>query len=133
MIEGIETNQVICPKNSSNDGAKRRRDLEKEPFTEQELKLRKKTGEEARKLVEEKSVSGLGATSLTVAVEEDFILYMQLGDGDILKGSSAGEVTKPLSEDPRLLANETTSLVCRKLKRIFAFSVQKISADDLRQ
>lgn len=51
-----------------------------------------------------------GATLLAVLVTERFILYLQLGDGDILAVSVAGEVDEPMPEDPRHVANETTSL-----------------------
>jgi serine/threonine protein phosphatase PrpC len=106
-------------------------DLKKEPFTEKEFEnLEKKSDARARKLIEENPLLAYGATSLTVAVEEDFILYLQLGDGDILNVSAAGEVAKPLAEDPRLLANETTSLCLPKAEKDFRFFVRKISADD---
>jgi serine/threonine protein phosphatase PrpC len=104
-------------------------DLKKEPFTEQEFEtLEKKSDAKARKLIEENPLLAYGATSLTVAVEEDFILYLQLGDGDILNVSAAGEVAKPLAEDSRLLANETTSLCLPEAEKDFRFSVRKISA-----
>ncbi|HEX8249213.1 MAG TPA: PP2C family serine/threonine-protein phosphatase, partial [Pyrinomonadaceae bacterium] len=106
-------------------------DLKKEPFTEKEFEnLEKKSDAKARELVEENPLLAYGATSLTVAVEEDFILYLQLGDGDILNISAAGEVIKPLTEDPRLLANETTSLCLPKAERDFRFLVGKISRDE---
>ena len=106
-------------------------DLKKEPFTEEEFEnLEKKSGAEAKKFVDENPFLAYGATSLTVAIEEDFILYLQLGDGDILNVSAAGEVTKPLAEDPRLLANETTSLCLPKAEKDFRFFVQKISDED---
>lgn len=105
-------------------------DLKKEPFTEKEFEnLEKKTGAEARKLVEDNPFLAYGATSLTVVVEKEFILYLQLGDGDILNVSAAGEVTKPMAEDPRLLANETTSLCLPKAEKDFRFLVRKISAE----
>ena len=103
-------------------------DLKKEPFTEQEFEnLEKKSDARARKLVEDNPLLAYGATSLTVAMEEDFILYLQLGDGDMLNISATGEVIKPLPEDPRLLANETTSLCLPKAENDFRFLVQKIS------
>ncbi|HEX9962650.1 MAG TPA: PP2C family serine/threonine-protein phosphatase [Pyrinomonadaceae bacterium] len=106
-------------------------DLKREPFTENEFEnLEKKSDAKARKLVEENPLLAYGATSLTVALEEDFILYLQLGDGDILNVSAAGEVTKPLTEDPRLLANETTSLCLPKAEKDFRFLVRKISVDE---
>jgi len=103
-------------------------DLKKEPFNEKEFEnLEKKSDAKARKLVEDNPLLAYGATSLTVAMEQDFVLYLQLGDGDILNVSEAGEVTKPLPEDPRLLANETTSLCLPKAENDFRFLVQKIS------
>jgi len=105
--------------------------LKNNPFTEDEFKkLEEKSGAGARKLVEENPLLAYGTTSLTVAMEEDFVLYMQLGDGDILNVSGAGEVTKPLPEDARLLANETTSLCLPKAENDFRFFVQKISASE---
>jgi hypothetical protein len=62
-------------------------------------------------------------------MEEDFILYLQLGDGDMLTVSETSEVTKPLPEDGRLLANETTSLCLPKAENDFRFLVQKISPE----
>jgi serine/threonine protein phosphatase PrpC len=106
-------------------------DLKKEPFTEKEFEnLEKKSDAKARKLVEDNPLLAYGATSLTVAVEDNFILYLQLGDGDILNVSATGEVTKPLPEDARLLANETTSLCLPKAEKDFRFFVQEISAED---
>jgi serine/threonine protein phosphatase PrpC len=105
-------------------------DLKKEPFTEKEFEnLEKKADAKTRKLVEDNPLLAYGTTSLTVAMEEDFVVYWQLGDGDILNISETGEVTKPLSEDPRLLANETTSMCLPKAENDFRFFVQKISAE----
>ena len=86
-------------------------DLKSKPLTSTELStLEKKDGAGARELVEENPFLAYGATSLTVAVEETFILYLQLGDGEILNVSESGEVERPLARDDRLFANETTSL-----------------------
>jgi serine/threonine protein phosphatase PrpC len=51
-----------------------------------------------------------GATLLAVLVTEQFTLYLQLGDGDILCVSAQDQVSSPFERDPRLIANETTSL-----------------------
>jgi hypothetical protein len=69
-----------------------------------------------------------GATLLTVLVTESFILYLQLGDGDILTVSEAGEVSRPpLPADARLFANETTSLCSRDAWREFRSHFQVLS------
>ncbi len=102
--------------------------LKNNPFTEDEFKtLEEKSGAKSRKLIEENPLLAYGTTSLTVAVEEDFVVYLQLGDGDILNVAANGEVTKPLPEDARLLANETTSMCLPKAEKDFRFFAQKIS------
>jgi hypothetical protein len=103
--------------------------LKNNPFTEEEfVKLEEKSGAGARRLIEENPLLAYGTTSLTAALEEDFVIYLQLGDGDILNVSAAGAVTKPLPADARLLANETTSMCLPKAENDFRFFVQKISA-----
>ncbi len=54
--------------------------------------------------------SAYGATLLVAVVTERFVLYMQLGDGDIVVVDGNGVVKRPLESDSRLIANETTSL-----------------------
>jgi serine/threonine protein phosphatase PrpC len=104
--------------------------LKNNSFTDEEFKkLEEKSGAGARKLIEENPLLAYGTTSLTVAMEEDFVLYLQLGDGDILNVSETGEVTKPLPEDARLLANETTSMCLKDAEKDFRFFVQKISSE----
>ncbi len=104
--------------------------LKNNPFKEEEfVKLVEKSGASARKLVEENPLLAYGTTALIAAMETEFIIYMQLGDGDMLNVSAAGEVTKPLPEDARLLANETTSMCLPDAETDFRFFVQKISAE----
>jgi serine/threonine protein phosphatase PrpC len=105
--------------------------LKNNPFTEDEFKtLEEKSGAKSRKLIEENPLLAYGTTSLTVAIEEGFVIYLQLGDGDMLNISVNGEVTKPLPEDARLLANETTSMCLPKAENDFRFFVQKISREE---
>lgn len=51
-----------------------------------------------------------GSTLLAVLGTLSHVLYLQLGDGDILVVSEDGTVTRPWLRDPRLLGVETTSL-----------------------
>ena len=106
-------------------------DLKNKPLTPEEIeKMVKKDGEQALKLIEENPFLPYGATSLTVAIEEDFILYLQLGDGEIVNVSSLGEVSKPLKEDARLFANETTSLCLPRAAEDCRFLVQRVSDEN---
>ncbi len=57
------------------------------------------------------SLSPYGATLIAGLLTENFHLYLQLGDGDILTVAADGTVSRPaLPADARLLGNETTSL-----------------------
>jgi Protein phosphatase 2C len=86
--------------------------LAEAPFTEAEwARLSAKDGDAARAEVEANTTLAYGATFLLCVVTPEFILYAQLGDGDILLVSQDGSVTRPnWQADPRLFANETTSL-----------------------
>jgi serine/threonine protein phosphatase PrpC len=85
--------------------------IKQNPFTESELQqLEAKEGEAVRKKVQENPVLAYGATLLVAVAASNFILYLQLGDGDILAVDPSGGVSRPLPADERLFANETTSL-----------------------
>ncbi len=87
------------------------RHIRDNPFTSEELiGLGEKEGSSARIKVEDNNYLAYGATLLAVFVTETFLAILQLGDGDILVVSDAGEVGRPLPKDERLIANETTSL-----------------------
>jgi serine/threonine protein phosphatase PrpC len=72
-------------------------------YTEQE---RKEIGARKRSDI----WTAYGSTVLGVYASDDIVIYLQLGDGDILIVSSDGEVTRPWPKDNRLLGVETTSL-----------------------
>lgn len=82
-------------------------DLADKPLTEAELE---KLDAAERQVIEQARLLIYGATVLGVLATPHFILYLQLGDGDILVVSDAGEVTRPLPPDDRQFANETLSL-----------------------
>ncbi len=54
-----------------------------------------------------------GATLLAVAITDEYLIYLQLGDGDILSVYDSGDVERLIPNDERLFGNETTSL-CSK-------------------
>ena len=86
-------------------------DLDQNPFTEAELAtLEKLDGAEGRAVVESSPELAYGATLLAAAATDKVLLYLQLGDGEILSVNAQGTATRPLPPDDRLIANQTTSL-----------------------
>ncbi|HOS79546.1 MAG: protein phosphatase 2C domain-containing protein [Chloroflexi bacterium] len=103
-------------------------DRREHPFTEAELQaVTQKHGPKAAKDLEENPRLAYGATLLVVLVAESFILYLQLGDGDILTVSERGEVTRPLPDDTRLFADQTTSLCIPEAWRDFRIRFQGLT------
>ena len=85
-------------------------DLEHEPFTSDEQQtLVTKQGEAAADTVRANPRLAYGATLLAFVATPRFLLFAQLGDGDILLAEN-GKVIRAIPKDPRLIANETTSL-----------------------
>lgn len=74
-------------------------DLDKNPLTDSEMEL-----------VKGNSAVAYGSTLLAVLATDSFILFLQLGDGDMLIVSEENNVSRAIPKDPRLIANETTSL-----------------------
>lgn len=104
------------------------RDRAEQPFTEEELALlAQRQGSKAVKEVEANPHLAYGATLLVALVTSSFVLYLQLGDGDILAVSEDGEVTRPMPVDTRLFANQTTSLCIPKAWRDFRMRFQALS------
>jgi serine/threonine protein phosphatase PrpC len=91
--------------------------LKRDPLTPDELFL----------LDDVESPVAYGATLIVAAVTERFMLYLQLGDGEILTVSEGGQVVRPLIKDERLFANETTSLCAPEAWRDFRVSFQPLT------
>ncbi len=86
-------------------------DLENNPFTQEELTtLEKEEGAEGPAAIANSPELAYGATLLAAAATDRVLLYLQLGDGEILSVSAQGTTTRPLPPDDRLIANQTTSL-----------------------
>lgn len=81
------------------------------PFTATEwAELEAKEGGSDLQLIRRQPTLAYGSTLLAVLVTETLILYLQLGDGDILCVDAHGLTSRPLPKDARLIANQTTSL-----------------------
>jgi serine/threonine protein phosphatase PrpC len=68
-----------------------------------------------------------GATLVAALVCPSYIVYLQLGDGEILTAARDGSVALPLAADETLIANETTSLCQEEASRNFRVRVQSIA------
>jgi serine/threonine protein phosphatase PrpC len=68
-----------------------------------------------------------GTTLIAVAVADTFVIYLQLGDGEIVSITTQAEITRPLPKDDRLFANETTSLCATEAWRDFQVGFQAIT------
>jgi serine/threonine protein phosphatase PrpC len=103
--------------------------LRANPFKDEEwAKLAEKDGPAARATIEADPVLAYGATLLTALVANNFIVYLQLGDGEIVTVSESSEVIQPLPKDERLIANETTSLCGPNAWRDFRFGFEGLGS-----
>lgn len=102
-------------------------DVEAHPFSEAELELLEGTRAATAENAPTNLPLAYGTTILIAGVAESFILYLQLGDGEILTVNDEGHVSRPLAKDERLFANETTSLCSADAWRDFRISFQAIS------
>jgi hypothetical protein len=68
-----------------------------------------------------------GATLIAALVCPSYIVYLQLGDGEILTTARDGSVALPLAVDETLIANETTSLCQVEAWRNTRVRVQSIA------
>ena len=68
-----------------------------------------------------------GATLIVVAITRRYILYSQLGDGDILTVHADGKVSRPLPRQHEFMANRTISLCSN-----WAFTQFQIKVDPVR-
>lgn len=69
-----------------------------------------------------------GATLLIVIITKSELIFLQLGDGDIIVFSIDGNSIRPLPRDPRLIGNETTSLCVREAWDDFVTSTIRIDS-----
>ena len=70
-------------------------------------------------------VISYGTTLLGALITKNYIIYLQLGDGDILVVND-NEVTRPIPKDENLIANETYSLCDKEADSLFRFYYQPV-------
>jgi len=91
--------------------------LFKKPFTPDEILIDPK--------VQKNQVISYGTTLLGALITKNYIIYLQLGDGDILVLND-NSVTRPIPKDENLIANETYSLCDKDADSLFKFYYQPI-------
>jgi hypothetical protein len=89
--------------------------------------LEKKLGVAARRALDDNPFLAYGSTVMCALATPSFVLYLQLGDGDLLIVSSSGETKRPWPRDPRLLGVETTSLCMPMAEREVRLGFLKVS------
>lgn len=68
---------------------------------------------------------GYGTTLIVVASYGDFMLYLQIGDGDILVVDNTGNVRKPLRDDVQFSRYQTKSLCTHGASDDFRIAIEK--------
>lgn len=100
------------------------RHLGDHPFREDELlRLQEQDGRKSVELIENNGRLAYGSTLVTAIAMESFMVFWQIGDGDVLTVSASGKVSRPVRGDERLIANETTSLCSPDASRLFRVAV----------
>jgi hypothetical protein len=85
-------------------------DVALQPFLGGEIRSASHDGSNAEAELKKNPFVAYGATLLAVMITTSGILYLQLGDGDILIVSKAGEVIRAFPPDPRFACEATSSL-----------------------
>ncbi len=92
------------------------------PFSEEELHRAKALpGAETSELTEDQSIYlAYGATLIVVAIAASYVLFLQIGDGDILAVGDDGEtIEMPIPPDTGMVGNETASLCLPAAQNLF--------------
>jgi len=76
-------------------------------------------------------VTMFGATLLTAFIVDNFIFYLQLGDGDIVNVYDERKVESPIPPDKSNFANETSSLCEKSAHNKFKINVFPVEEENL--
>jgi hypothetical protein len=98
--------------------------LAAKPFRDEEYERLGEKEPEARVEVSQNPLVAYGATLLSVLITDSYALCMQIGDGDILFVDDGGATSRPVPPDPRLIANQTTSLCQPQAPRDFRLHIE---------
>ena len=82
--------------------------IDKNKFTEKQIELLKQAAGKADWT--EIQNTAYGTTLLVVGIKQFLVIFMQIGDGDILTVGDLGEISSPILDEKRLVSTETSSL-----------------------
>jgi serine/threonine protein phosphatase PrpC len=99
----------------------------RDQFAQALMGLQQREGSDAARTVEARPEVAYGSTLLVIAVTHLHLLAFQIGDGDILTISPAGQVARLLPIDRYSLGNETVSLCTIGAARYARVAVQRLS------
>jgi hypothetical protein len=86
-------------------------DFAREPLSRDELSTaRDGAARHGGQTIDAHPFLAYGSTLLISIVTREYLALLQLGDGDIITVAADDSVERPLPNDPRLIANETTSI-----------------------
>ena len=138
MMEGVTRNDTPLDKVKANvEGVLPRKIVEEwrrrvgehwnsqEKLTDAEAEILK-NNPDAHEAVESDYAVAYGCTLLAAAVTARYLVLVQNGDGDIVCVSRSGKASLPMGNDPRLIANETTSLCQPHTEKNFRVVVQEL-------
>jgi len=98
------------------------KDVKKRPYTKEEQKKIQAFRDSSSEV--QKNIRPYGATLLAVLLTENFCMYFQLGDGEILQVASNNSVQRIFLKNDNCIANETHSLCEPEAWRNSYFLVQ---------
>ncbi len=99
-------------------------------FSEEDLKtVENNCGSQSLSAIENNKKMVYGSTLLAVLVTDNYIIYLQLGDGDILVVNNIGEVKKPIPRSEEFIANETSSLCSDNAWSEFKVAIESIEKE----
>ena len=101
--------------------------IDQNPLSEAELDVLHNANGESAQADRLTQTIAYGTTLIAVAVADTFVVYLKLGDGEILTITDQSEIIRPLPKDDRLFANETTSLCATDAWRDFQVGFQPIA------
>ena len=138
MMEGVTRNDTPLDKVKANvEGVLPRKIVEEwrrrveehwnfqEKLTDAEAEILKNNSD-THEAVESDYTIAYGCTLLAAAVTARYLILVQNGDGDIVCVSRSGKASLPMGNDPRLIANETTSLCQPHTEKNFRVVVQEL-------